>query len=219
VKFNIRSRCFVALTKPLPVRLTLLPFLLGCPSAWGFSIQSLRTFADNFHRLCMENAGDTSWVVKLAVCACPLMYRGVWPKVWGCLPMTVMTTVVECACVCFVQTSLGRFKKQRGDNHLGCVEQACFRRLPSLISNDSCYPDRWCDSSQLTSVCVFLCVCPHSRMRWSTRQRSHVAKEATRITINLPYTRKEHQWSVDVLTSCSCIRIRRCRRLTTKKGG
>jgi hypothetical protein len=88
VKFNIRSRCFVALTKPLPVRLTLLPFLLGCPSAWGFSIQSLRTFADNFHRLCMENAGDTSWVVKLAVCACPLMYRGVWPKVWGCLPMT-----------------------------------------------------------------------------------------------------------------------------------
>ena len=162
MKFNIRSRCFVALTKPLPVRLTLLPFLLGCPSAWGFSIQSLRTFADNFHRLCMENAGDTLWVVKLAMCACPLIYRGVWPKVWGCLPMTwwrQSLSVRVCACVCFVQTSLGRFKKQRGDNHLGCVEQACFRRLPSLISNDSCYPDRWCDSSQLTSVCVFVCVC------------------------------------------------------------
>ena len=163
MKFNIRSRCFVALTKPLPVRLTLLPFLLGCPSAWGFSIQSLRTFADNFHRLCMENAGDTLWVVKLAVCACPLIYRGVWPKVWGCLPMT---TVVECVCACvcvwFVQTPLARLKRKKGDMRLGCVEQASFHRLPLLISNDLCdswRSDRRCYWCQLTSLCVFVCAC------------------------------------------------------------
>ena len=31
-------------------------------------------------------------------------------------------------------------------------------------------------------------------MRSSTRQQAHVAKEATRIIINVPYTRKGHQW-------------------------
>ena len=75
-------------------------------------------------------------------------------------------SVYLCVCALYVyvvvQTPLERFKQKRGDNYLGWVEQACFHRLPLLISNELCYScgsDRWCYSSQLTSLCACLRVC------------------------------------------------------------
>jgi hypothetical protein len=141
-----------------------------------------------------------------------------------------MTTVVECVCACvcvwFVQTPLARLKRKKGDMHLGCVEQASFHRLPLLISNDLCdswRSDRRCYWCQLTSLCVFVCAC-------NVRAQSHALINTSTIARRQGSYTQHHQRAVHAQRAPASrrfdkrwrergIRTRRCRRLTTKKGG
>ena len=117
-------------------------------------------FADSAWTFQAKTRRHTSWVEQACFQTLPSLTT--WP------PSNLFFSVSVYLCVCalyvyvVVQTPLERFKQKRGDNYLGWVEQACFHRLPLLISNELCYScgsDRWCYSSQLTSLCACLRVC------------------------------------------------------------